>query len=153
MKSNFTSTRNTQNLVFSPALNWLMHFISSYLFVYLCRCNSLPVSHSTATQKGRESYIMVVKSSPPSEVNVVSLYQRNVPASKEQFKVSTLKIWTLQPQPLFSITAPFNCLCPPPSPASLLSSRWRLLLLGSVCGCKALIEPSVSWQIAERAAL
>lgn len=80
-----------------------MYAISFYLFVYFQpfleqflerRRASLPVSHSTATQKGRESYIMVVKGflPPPSEVNVVSLYQRNVPASKEQFKVSTLKI-------------------------------------------------------------
>lgn len=77
-----------------------MYAISFYLFVYFWpflerRRASLPVSHSTATQKGRESYIMVVKGCPPStppEVNVVSLYQRNVPASKEQFKVSTLKI-------------------------------------------------------------
>lgn len=75
-----------------------MYAIPFYLFVYFRpfldrRRGSLPVSHSAATQKGRESYIMVVKGFPPTpEVNVVSLYQRNVPASKEQFKVSTLKI-------------------------------------------------------------
>lgn len=74
-----------------------MPFHSIYLFIFghfWSAAAPLPVSHSTATQKGRESYIMVVKGSPhpPPEVNVVSLYQRNVPASKEQFKVSTLKI-------------------------------------------------------------
>lgn len=88
MKSNFTSTRNSQNLVFfSPALNLLMYFI-----VFIClflerRWNSLPVSHSMATQKGRESYIMMVKGLfSPSEVNIVSLYQRNVPLQKNNLK-------------------------------------------------------------------
>lgn len=64
-----------------------MHFI-----VFIClflerRWNSWPVSHSMATQKGWESYIMMVKGLfSPSEVNIVSLYQRNVPLQKNNLK-------------------------------------------------------------------
>lgn len=91
-------------------------FIDQFLFS--ChfldhRSNFPPVSHSTAAQLGKESHIIIWCDAPPSEVNVVSLYQRNVPASKEQFKVWTWKIWAVQPQPLFSVTAPLYCLHAP----------------------------------------
>lgn len=77
--------------------------------------------HLSVTQRRRERKVSLLRrSAPPSEVHVVPLYQRNVPASKEQFKVWTWKIRAAAA--CAAARAPRYCLRPSSPPAEGRSS-------------------------------
>lgn len=108
----------------SSTRNFLKSFCTDliyfYLSIYFPAVFGPPKQLSTCQSLNWEKKVTLFWwDTPPSEVNVVSLYQRNVPASKEQFKVWTWKIWAVQEQPLFSVTAPLYCLRPPCIPPLL----------------------------------
>lgn len=96
MKSNFTSTRNSQNLVFFPSIEFIDVFHCIYLFIFgapmeLSTCQSL----NGNTKGKRKLHYDGERPFSPSEVNIVSLYQRNVPLQKNNLKFRKYELCSL----------------------------------------------------------